>query len=126
MSRDRPDPDAQASNTSTEGQDSGKPQDQKAIPVKSIKPLNLENIKADWKNIGDKVRELNHKINQDVLKNVEKLENIHYQNMKNADAIKQKIEQEWEAFEESSNSANKARNVPSRISTPRRRKCKSK
>jgi hypothetical protein len=99
MSRDNPDPGARAGNKGTEGQDSGKPQDQKAIPAKSIKALTLDNIKADWKNIGDKVRELNNKINQDVLKNVEKLENIHYQNMKNADAVKQKIEQDWGAFE---------------------------
>jgi len=99
MSRDNPDPGARAGNTSTEGQAPGKPQGQKAIPAKSIKPLTLENIQADWKNIGDKVRELNQKINQDVLRNVEKLENIHYQNMKNADAVKQKIEQDWEAFE---------------------------
>jgi hypothetical protein len=99
MSRDNPDPSLQAGKNDRNGQNSAKPKEQKAILAKTIKPLTLENIKADWKNIGDKVRELNDKINQDVLKNVEKLENIHYQNMKNADAIKQKIEQDWGAFE---------------------------
>ncbi len=99
MSRDEPDPGVPAKNTSTEGQSSGKPQDEKVALGKSIKPLKLENVVADWKNLGNKVRELNEKISQDVLKNVEKLENIHYQNMKNADAIKLKIEQDWGAFE---------------------------
>jgi pyruvate-formate lyase-activating enzyme len=99
MSRDEPDPGVPAGSTSTEGKDSGKLQDEKATPGKSIKPLKLENVVADWKNLGNKVRDLNQKINQDVLKNVEKLENIHYQNMKNADAVKLKIEQDWGAFE---------------------------
>ncbi|NMC05852.1 MAG: hypothetical protein GYA24_11600 [Candidatus Lokiarchaeota archaeon] len=65
----------------------------------TINPVTVDSIKADWKKIGEKAKELNEKINRDVLKNVEKLENVHYQNMKNVDAIKQKIEQDWEAFE---------------------------
>ncbi len=99
MSRDEPDPDVPVGTTSTEGQDAGKPKDGGAIPEKPVKPLNLEKIKADWGDIGKKVRELNEKINRNVLKNVEKLESLHYQNMKNVDAIKQKIEQDWGAFE---------------------------
>jgi hypothetical protein len=99
MSRDEPDQGVPPKGTINEGQNSGKSNDGGPIPEKSAKPLNLEKIKADWESIGKKMRELNEKINQNVLKNVEKLENIHYQNMKNADAIKQKIEQDWGAFE---------------------------
>nr|MDO8084242.1 hypothetical protein [Candidatus Sigynarchaeum springense]MDO8119129.1 hypothetical protein [Candidatus Sigynarchaeota archaeon] len=99
MSRDESDPGAPEGKMNTGDQDSGLKKDGKGTQGKAVKPIDLEKIKADWKNIGKKMRDLNEKINQNVLMNVEKLENFHYQNLKNADAIKQKIEQDWGAFE---------------------------
>jgi hypothetical protein len=71
----------------------------KKVPGNVFNPIKLEDIVADWKKIGEKARDLNKKMNQNVLNNIEKIETLHYQNMKNADAIKQKIEQDWHAFE---------------------------
>jgi hypothetical protein len=78
---------------------SSKKQPGKKIPGIVFDPIKLEDIVADWKKIGEKARDLNKKMNQNVLNNIEKIETLHYQNMKNADAIKQKIEQDWHAFE---------------------------
>lgn len=99
MSHDDHDPGVPEGGTRREGQDSGARLDGVANQGKPVKPLSLEKVKADWDDIAKRMRELNEKINQNVLRNVEKLENVHYQGMKTADAIKQKIEQDWGAFE---------------------------
>ncbi|MEX2754052.1 MAG: hypothetical protein Q6365_001575 [Candidatus Sigynarchaeota archaeon] len=99
MTRNEPEQSMPAGGTSTDDQNTGKQGGGGAASGKMVKIPDLEKIKADWENLGKKVRDLNEKINQNVLRNIEKLENLHYQNIKNADAIKQKIEQDWEAFE---------------------------
>nr|MDO8110084.1 hypothetical protein [Candidatus Sigynarchaeota archaeon] len=58
----------------------------------------LENAMGDWKKIGEKFNTLRKNVNQNIINNLEKLENVHYQNIKSMDAAKQKIEQDWSAF----------------------------
>jgi hypothetical protein len=60
----------------------------------------LQKVKDDWKKIEEKFKPLKEKMRQDIIKNIEKIENLHYQNIQNMDAMKEKIESDWHAFEE--------------------------
>ncbi len=59
----------------------------------------LEKSRDDWKKLETGFKDLKEKMEQEIFKNMEKFENLKYQNIKNADAIKGKIKQDWEAFE---------------------------
>nr|MDO8116562.1 hypothetical protein [Candidatus Sigynarchaeota archaeon] len=72
----------------------------KSTPFKIKDPKQiLEKSREDWKKLERGFKELKEKMEQNVFKNIEKIETLHYENMKNADAIKEKIKQDWGAFE---------------------------
>ena len=60
----------------------------------------LQKVKEDWKKIEEKFKPLKEKMRQDIIQNIGKIENLHYKNIENMDAMKAKIESDWRAFEE--------------------------
>ncbi|MHA1681409.1 MAG: hypothetical protein ACTSUE_10395 [Promethearchaeota archaeon] len=58
----------------------------------------VKGMKADWSGFESKVRDLKERINRDILRNIERWEDLRYKNKVRASKLRKRIEADWNAM----------------------------